>query len=77
MALAECVAAGMVVFAPDGGGQRDVLDGRADRLYGSIDEAVRLIARAVESDARPSLPRDRFGSDRFRDAVREHVADAL
>ncbi|MFC7046743.1 glycosyltransferase [Halobacteriaceae archaeon GCM10025711] len=73
MALAEFVAAGMVAFAPDGGGQRDVLDGRADRLFTSVEEAADLVAAAIEGDARPSLPPDRFGRDRFHDAVRAHV----
>ncbi|MFW5918241.1 MAG: glycosyltransferase, partial [Haloferacaceae archaeon] len=77
MALAEYVAAGMVAFAPDSGGQRDVLDGRADRLYGSIEEAATLLARAARRGDPPRQQQDRFASDRFRRHVREHVADTL
>ncbi|MFB6157865.1 MAG: glycosyltransferase [Haloferacaceae archaeon] len=70
MAVAEYVAAGMVAFAPDSGGQREVLDGDPDRLFGSVGEAVDLLARAVETGARPTRDRDRFGSDRFAERLR-------
>ncbi|MFB6303833.1 MAG: glycosyltransferase, partial [Haloferacaceae archaeon] len=77
MAVAEYVAAGMVAFAPDSGGQREVLDRDPDRLFGSVEEAVDLLSAAVESDARPSLPRDRFASDRFAERLRALVAERL
>ncbi|WP_338740458.1 glycosyltransferase [Haloplanus salilacus] len=77
MAVAEYVAAGMVAFAPDSGGQREVLDGRADRLFDSTADAVDTIAAAVDADDRPTLPRDRYASDRFHAAVREDVASVL
>jgi glycosyltransferase involved in cell wall biosynthesis len=73
MAVAEYVAAGMVAFAPDAGGQREVLDGRSDRLFDSTPDAVATIATAIANDDRPTLPRDRYASDRFHAAVREHV----
>jgi len=77
MAVAEYVAAGMVAFAPDAGGQREVLDGRPDRLFGSTADAVDTVAAAVAADARPTLPRDRYASERFHAAVRDHVAAIL
>ncbi|GAB6861027.1 glycosyltransferase [Haloplanus litoreus] len=77
MAVAEYVAAGMVAFAPDAGGQREVLANRSDRLFDSTTEAVSTVAAAVEGGARPSLPRDRYTSDRFHDAIRGHVASVL
>jgi glycosyltransferase involved in cell wall biosynthesis len=77
MALAEYVAAGMIAFAPDSGGQRDVLQGRADRLFGSIEEAAMLVADAVDDGHRPDQQRDRFASDRFRRAFREYVSTGL
>jgi len=77
MAVAEYVAAGMVAFAPDAGGQRAVLEGRADRLFTSTSDAVATIDAAVEGDARPTLPRDRYASDRFHAAIREGVAELL
>jgi glycosyltransferase involved in cell wall biosynthesis len=77
MSVAEYVAAGMVAFAPASGGQRDVLDGREDRLFDSLDEAVGLVARAAEADDPPELPPDRFSRDRFGAALRRHAARAI
>jgi len=76
MALAECVAAGMLTFAPDSGGQRDVV-GDERRLFTSLDDAAARIARAIERDERPSSSRERFDSARFHEAVRHHVAERL
>jgi glycosyltransferase involved in cell wall biosynthesis len=77
MSVAEYVAAGMVAFAPDSGGQREILDGRADRLFGSISEAIDLIVAAAEADNPPALSRDRFESERFRIGIRRAVARTL
>jgi glycosyltransferase involved in cell wall biosynthesis len=73
MSVAEYVAAGMVAFAPDSGGQREILDERGDRLFDSVPEAVTLVSDAVADGDRPSTPRDRFGRDRFGTALREAV----
>lgn len=77
MSVAEYVAAGMVAFAPDGGGQREILDGRADRLFDGIEGAVDRIDAAMVNGDRPSLRRDRFGRDRFGAAIADHVARRL
>lgn len=77
MAVAEYVAAGMVAFAPNSGGQVDVLDGRGDRLFGTVADGVDTVAAALRGGARPSLDPDRFGRDRFRDAVRGLVRTSL
>jgi glycosyltransferase involved in cell wall biosynthesis len=77
MSVAEYVASGMVAFAPDTGGQREVLDGREDRLFGSVEEAVDRIAAAADGGDAPALPPDRFASDRFRRGIRDAVARAL
>jgi glycosyltransferase involved in cell wall biosynthesis len=77
MALAECVAAGMLAFAPDGGGQVDVLDGDERLLFSGVGAAADRIAAAVDADRRPSLPRDRFGRDRFARAMRGRVEATL
>jgi glycosyltransferase involved in cell wall biosynthesis len=77
MAVAEYVAAGMVAFAPNDGGQVDVLDGDDRLLFDAPTDAVDLIAAAIDAGLRPTLPRDRFGRDRFADAVRGHVAAVL
>ena len=73
MSVAEYVAAGMIAFAPDGGGQREVLDGRSDRLFESIPAAVDRIEASLESDDRPALPRDRFSRDRFKSGISAHA----
>lgn len=77
MTVAEYVAAGMLAFAPDSGGQRDVLDGAEEHLYASIPEAAAAISRAVETGREPSLSRDRFGRDRFHRRIRALVADRV
>lgn len=77
MAVAEYVAAGMVAFAPDSGGQRDVLDGDPDRLYTSATDAVETVAAAVERGDRPTLPRDRFARERFHERLRDVVETQL
>ena len=77
MSVAEYVSAGMIAFAPDGGGQRDILDGRSDRLFDSVESAVDRIDTAISTDDRPSLPRDRFTRERFTSAIGECVNRAL
>ena len=77
MAVAEYVAAGILPFAPADGGQADVLAGDERLLFEDVDGAVDRIATAVETDLRPFLPRDRFGSDRFAAEMAEHVAGIL
>ena len=84
MAVAELVAGGAVPFVPDNGGQRDIVRNREELCYRTPAEAVDKIDRVL-SDA--SLRRDvrqdpgeieaRFGRDRFRDEMRELVADTL
>jgi len=77
MAVAEYVAAGMLPFAPDDGGQVDVLAGDDRLLFADDDGAVARIADAIDADRRPFLPRDRFERDRFAAEIREHLADIL
>jgi glycosyltransferase involved in cell wall biosynthesis len=77
MSVAEYVASGMLAFAPDTGGQREILDEREDRLFGSVSEAVDRIAAAADAGDPPTLPPDRFASGRFRRAIRDAVAQAL
>lgn len=76
-AVAEYVAAGMVAFVPDSGGQVEIVDGRADRTFASVADAVETIDAALRRDARPRLPRDRFDRERFHEAVRELVGERL
>jgi glycosyltransferase involved in cell wall biosynthesis len=74
LAVAEYVAAGMVAFAPDSGGQREILDG--DRLFDGVEDAVDTVARAVAGGETPS-PSRTFGGDGFAAAVRTHVDAVL
>jgi len=77
MSVAEYVSAGMIAFAPDSGGQREVLDYRSDRLFGDLDGAVETISEAIEIGARPSLPQDRFRPDRFKSTLNDYVTHSL
>lgn len=76
MALAECVAAGMVPIAHDSGGARDVVDRRPEYLFDGVDDGAATLAAAAARDDTPNLPRDRFESERFRAAIRRALADA-
>lgn len=73
MSVAEYSAAGMVAFAPGSGGQQEVLGNRSDRLFDGLEEAVALIARAFEADEPPTLPPDRFATERFQASLRDRV----
>ncbi|RLM54108.1 glycosyltransferase [Halobellus sp. Atlit-31R] len=77
MSVAEYVAAGMVAFAPDSGGQREILDERDDRLFASPTEAVDHLVAAIDADTPPELPADRFTAARFRDEIRRVVSRRL
>ncbi|MBS3760681.1 glycosyltransferase family 4 protein [Halodesulfurarchaeum sp.] len=77
MSVAEYVEAGMIAFAPDGGGQREILNGRSDRLFDSIAAAVDTIETSLERDDRPSVPRDRFDRERFKSKIRTHANRTL
>lgn len=77
IAVAEMVAGGALPFAPDSGGQREVLGNDPRLLYATVDDAVEkmdrvlsdpTLERAVRSDlldARPGLDPERF-KDRIR-----------
>ena len=77
MAVAEYVAAGQLPFAPDSGGQAEVLAGDERLLFDDVAGAVDRIATAVDAELEPFLPRDRFASDRFAATMRDHVAAVM
>ncbi|WP_144905733.1 glycosyltransferase family 4 protein [Halobellus captivus] len=77
LSVAEYVAAGMVAFAPDSGGQREVLEEREDRLFGSVKEAIELLAAAIERNGPPNQSPTRFGRARFRADIRAFVDETL
>ncbi|WP_276272937.1 glycosyltransferase family 4 protein [Haloarcula litorea] len=83
IAVAELVAGGTVPFVPEEGGQREIVS-VDDLSWKSTAEAVDAIEAVVtdpyrQADLRARLPdvEERFGCDRFRDAIRDIVAEEL
>ena len=84
MVVAELAAAGAVPFVPDSGGQREIVEAPAHQSYATPADAVDRIDRVLsDSDLQarlrtgPGEIERRFGRERFRETVREIVADAL
>jgi glycosyltransferase involved in cell wall biosynthesis len=82
MAVAEMVAAGCIVWAPDSGGPVEIL-GDARLTYGSLEEAVAKILRVLRSPAEQAALRahlaarvPRFSPERFVREIRAVVAGA-
>ena len=75
MAVAEYAAAGMVAVAPDSGGQREIVD--ESNRFDTVSDAVDCLADAIAANTPPSQSRDRFGSERFRTAMRAAVARTI
>lgn len=80
IAVAEMVAAGMVPFVPDSGGQVEVV-GSSELTYGSVAEAVECITRVLEtvdSDApvRAAVSASEYGTARFATELRKLIDDA-
>jgi glycosyltransferase involved in cell wall biosynthesis len=74
VSIAEAMATGCYVIAPDAGPQvKSYLDLGGD-IYGSIDEAVGLIQTAIRADDRS---RESLGALAIRNAARFHPAVAL
>lgn len=82
IAVAELVAGGVIPFVPNEGGQREIV-GQDERLmYTSSADAVDLMDSVLQNeqkqkDIRASLPNinERFGRDRFKNEIRESVAN--
>ena len=84
IAVAESVAAGAIPFAPDSGGQREILRGDSRLLYDSAEDAVERIDavlsdRSTRDDLRATLDdaASAFGRDRFAAEIREVVKREL
>ena len=78
--VAELVAGGALPFAPDSGGQREILGGDPRLLYDSVDDAVEKMDRVLsnpdlERTVRADLLAERPGLDpgRFRARIRQAV----
>ncbi|WP_254546544.1 glycosyltransferase family 4 protein [Halomarina pelagica] len=84
MAVAELAAGGTLPFVPSDGGQHVVVRDDERLLYDSVDDAIETIDRVLSD---PDLQRDlrvgpeeierRFGRERFKEAVRRAVDDAV
>lgn len=84
IAVAECLRAGMVPFAPTLGGCAEILGRDTRFLYASVDEAVERIAAPLENPAIESemraftrARRDLFTVERFQDGLVAYVRCAL
>jgi glycosyltransferase involved in cell wall biosynthesis len=84
MSIAEMVAAGMIPFVPNGGGQTEVVNDQSEVLFNSTDEAVDKIAAVCENSAmaqeiRQGLPdvTSEFGTARFQTRIRDTVHNLL
>jgi glycosyltransferase involved in cell wall biosynthesis len=77
MATAEMTRAGCIVFGHSSGGTPEVLNGEADVLWTSEDEAVSKIVRLTETDAiraRLTEHTRQFSTETFVERLREIVA---
>jgi glycosyltransferase involved in cell wall biosynthesis len=76
ISVAEMVKAGAIVFAPNDGGQTEVVD-HADLLFAGIDEAVEKICTVLSDSEKQRLMRNHlsrrakmFSAERFMEAAR-------
>jgi glycosyltransferase involved in cell wall biosynthesis len=83
IALAEMVKAGCIVFAPNRGGQREIVNHPA-LLYEDVEEAVDKIERVLKSEVRQIELRNHlrrqskeFSTERFKAEIREVVNQFL
>lgn len=84
MAVAEQVAAGVVPFVPNSGGQVDIVGRNPALCYESNGDAVTKITECISNDEltvklRESLPdvRNKFGRERFGEEINARVDAAL
>jgi glycosyltransferase involved in cell wall biosynthesis len=84
IAVAELVAGGAIPFAPDSGGQREILGGDSRLLYDSAEDAVETIDavlsdRSTRDDFWASLDdaASAFERDRFAEEIRAIVGQVL
>ncbi|MBX0288593.1 glycosyltransferase family 4 protein [Haloarcula salinisoli] len=84
IAVAEMVAAGMVPFVPDGGGQREIVDNNAALVYSDISDAVSSIERVLadrekQLSLRETLARkvSDFTRQNYKTAIKQHTAELL
>jgi hypothetical protein len=84
IAIAEMIAAGMIPFVPNSGGQRELVNEEPALMFETTDEAVEKIS-AVLSDGRGAerskagLPdiESKYGTPVFRERIQTIVREAL
>lgn len=84
MAVAELAAGGTVPFAPNSGGQKNILNNRDELLYDSVTDAVNNIDKVLSdtslqdelTTSKEEIER-RFGRERFKNEIREIVNNNL
>lgn len=79
ISVAEMVKAGAIVFAPNDGGQTEVLE-NPDLLFAGMDDAVNKICAVLGSPEKLSASQahlashtERFSAERFMEATREYL----
>jgi glycosyltransferase involved in cell wall biosynthesis len=84
IAVAEFLAAGMIPFVPNSGGQVEIVDRHDAVTYDSVDEVVAKADQVLSSpeqqwSIRSELPdvERRFGPERFKRQIQSVVAYAL
>lgn len=83
MAVGEMVKAGCIVFAPDGGGQVEIVD-HPDLIFKDVEDAVQKIERVlsnagVQDELRKhlSICAQRFSVEGYQQSMREIVQECL
>lgn len=84
MAVAELVAAGILPFVHDSGGQRGIVNTQLQLMYNNEDDGVRkinevLFGSGLESKLRAGLPDidEKYGARHFKQKIRKIVDEAL
>jgi len=82
--VAEYVAAGMIPFVPNSGGQVEIVNEKNNLCYNSIEEAVASISTLIQSpekaeSIRNSLPDidENFGAERFKREISTRVRKTI
>jgi glycosyltransferase involved in cell wall biosynthesis len=80
MSIAEMVAAGMVPFVPNGGGQKNIVGENEKLMFNHTEEAVKKISAIIEDDVSASnLRKDfpdiekEFSKSKFQEYINELV----
>jgi len=84
MAPAEMVAAGMLTFVHNSGGQREIVGHRGELLFEDVRDALTKVTNMLEHPERQEAVLDalkplalRLGAARFQAEIREEVSDML